>query len=309
MELRHLRYFAAVAEALSFRRAAEILRVSQPALSKQIRDLEEEWGVRLFDRNTSRVRLTNAGATLVDEARLILAHAQKLPALVRGAAEGRRGKLTIGNMGSLTAGFLPASLTAFHARYPEVDVSLVELRSREQRAALMGGRIQIGLLGGIAPEDPELEQVLLSTSPLHAFVPRRHAFARRARISLPDLATEKLLAVVSEPGSSGHTDTIRGLFVSRGLRPPFIKVVDSLESLLALIASDQGISIIPSLIGRQRDDGLVTRPLNIEGKDASFSLWGVWRREETSQLVKNFVHVLQARTHRAEPRPRPRKAA
>src|SRR5262245_60235793 len=130
MELRHLRYFVAVAEALSFRGAAERLRVAQPALSKQIRDLEDECGARLFDRNTSRVRMTDAGAVLLEEARQLLAQANRLPALVRDAAQGRRGRLIIGNIGSLTAGFLPASLAAFHAKFPDVDVTLIELRPR-----------------------------------------------------------------------------------------------------------------------------------------------------------------------------------
>jgi DNA-binding transcriptional LysR family regulator len=307
MELRHLRYFVAVAEALSFRRAAERLRVSQPALSKQIRDLEEEWNARLFDRNTAGVRLTDAGVMLVDEARAILAHAERLGTLVRGAADGRHGRLTIGNIGSLTAGFLPASLTAFHAKYPGVDVSLIELRSREQRAALLSGRIQIGLFGGPAtPTDPDFEQVLVAQSPLRAFLSRQHRLARRPRIALEDLEPERLLAVTSEPGASGHVDTIRALFVSRGLRPPPIKVVDSLESLLALIASDQGLSIIPGLIGREHGTRLLTKPLNVEGESARFSLWGVWRRNETSQLVRNFVNVLQAQTSQAARRARTR---
>lgn len=297
MELRHLRYFVTVAETLSFRGAAERLHVAQPALSKQIRDLEDEWSVRLFDRTTASVRLTDAGAVLLDEARALLEHAGRLPGLAREAASGRRGRLTIGNIGSLTAGFLPASLTAFHEKYPEVDVSLVELRSREQRAAILNGRIQIGLVGGpSAPTDAEFEHVLVSRSPLHAFVPRHHPLARRTRLALDDLTPERLLAVASEPGGNGHIDTISALFASRGVKLPAIKIVDSLESLLALIASSQGISIIPSLIGRQRSAGLAARPLKIEGDDVHFSLWGVWRRDETSPLVRNFVHVLRAHT-------------
>jgi DNA-binding transcriptional LysR family regulator len=297
MELRHLRYFVAVAETLSFRGAAERLHVAQPALSKQIRDLEDEWNVRLFERTTVSVRLTDAGHILLDEARALLAQADRLPALAREAAGGRRGRLTIGNIGSLTAGFLPATLTAFHEKYPEVDVSLVELRTREQRAAILRDRIQIGLVGGPAtPTDPDFERVLLTSSPLHAFLPKPHPLARRPKLSLENLVAERLLAVASEPGVNGHIDTIRGLFVSRGLPVPSIRIVDTIESLLALIASNQGVSIIPSLIGRQRRTGLIARPLQLTGEDAEFSLFGVWRRDETSPLVRNFVQVLRAQT-------------
>lgn len=297
MELRHLRYFVAVAETLNFRGAAERLHVAQPALSKQIRDLEDEWATRLFERTTASVRLTDAGQVLLEEARAVLAHADRLRTLAREAQSGQRGRLMIGNIGSLTAGFLPASLTAFHAKYPDVDVSLVELRSREQRAAILRGKIQVGLVGGpVGPTDADFEQVLVSRSPLHAFLPSRHPLARRTNLALEELVEERMLAVASEPGGNGHIDTISGLFTSRGVKMPDVKIVDSLESLLALIASNQGISIIPSLIARQRGTGLAARPLKIEGEDVQFSLWGVWRRTETSPLVRNFIQVLRAQT-------------
>jgi DNA-binding transcriptional LysR family regulator len=295
MELRHLRYFVAVAEALSFRGAAERLRVAQPALSKQIRDLEEECGARLLDRNTSRVRLTDAGAAMLDEARVILMHATRLPSLVREAAHGRRGRLTIGNIGSLTAGFLPASLSAFHAKYPDVDVSLIELRSREQAVALRTGRIQIGLIGGpVATTEDDLERVEILRSPLGVLLSRHHALASRRAIVLADLTTERHLAITSEAGGSGQTDIVRRLFVHRGMPVPPIRLVDSLESLFALVASGQGVSILPRVVGRQREAGVMTKPLRMTGTDAFFSLWGVWRRDEHSQLVRNFIAVVQA---------------
>lgn len=296
MELRHLRYFVAVAEALSFRGAAQRLHVAQPALSKQIRDLEEEFGARLFDRTTTRVRLTDAGAILLEEARLILAHASRLPTLLREAAHGRRGRLTIGNIGSLTAGFLPASLTAFHAKFPDVEVSLIELRSREQATALRSGRIQIGLIAGPAgPTDADFERVEILRSPLGLVMSRHHALANRRSIALAEIVRERLLAIVAEPGGGGHSDTIRGVFQQRGLPPPSVRQVDSLESLFALVASDQGVSILPQLVGRQRATGVLTKRLELGGgDDATFSLWGVWQRHDTSQLVKNFIAVLES---------------
>src|SRR5664279_401085 len=117
MELRHLRYFVTVAEELNFRRAAERLHVVQPALSRQIKDLEYDLRVRLLDRDTVRVRLTDAGRVFLDEARQILAHAERAKEMARDAAAGRRGRLVIGNVGPVTTSFMPASLTAFRARY------------------------------------------------------------------------------------------------------------------------------------------------------------------------------------------------
>jgi DNA-binding transcriptional LysR family regulator len=295
MELRHLRYFVAVAEALSFRGAAARLHVAQPALSKQIRDLEEECGVRLFDRNTTRVRLTDAGTILLEEARTLLAHAGRLPALLRDAAQGRRGRLTIGNIGSLTAGFLPASLTAFHAKFPEVEVSLIELRPREQAAALRSGRIQIGLFAGPAgPVEPDFERVEILRSPLGVVLSSHHPLASRRRLTLADIAGERHLALASEPGGAAHSDTIKGIFQKRGLPTPPIKVVDSLESLFALVASDQGVSLVPQIMGRQRATGVATKDLGLDGADIAFSLWGIWHQRDTSQLVRNFIAVLES---------------
>lgn len=295
MELRHLRYFVAVAETLSFRGAAERLHVAQPALSKQIRDLEDDCGVRLFDRNTTRVRLTNAGTLLLEEARALLAHAGRLPGLLREAAHGRRGRLVIGNIGSMTGGFLPASLTAFHAKFPDVDVSLIELRPREQATALRSGRIQIGLFAGQpggAADD--LERVEIIRCPLAAAVPRRHPLSTRRQVKLDDLARERHLAVTAEIGASGHADLIRSIYSRRDLSAPPIKQVDSIESLLALVASEQGVSLLPQIVGRQRDTGVVMKRLRLDGPDSHFSLWGVRHREDSSQLIRNFIEVLKA---------------
>jgi DNA-binding transcriptional LysR family regulator len=300
MELRHLRYFLAVAEALSFRGAAGQLRVSQPALSKQIRDLEEELGARLLDRTTARVRLTDAGAVLLEESRRLLADANRLAGLVREAARGQRGTLAIGNVGSVSAGFLPASLTAFHLKYPEVEVTLAEMRFREQRAALAAGRIQIGIIGGSAPpEDREFECVQVLRSPFRVFVARRSGLARRAKISIEELAREPLLAVTGDPGPDEHSERVKNVFVVRGVKPPAIKKVDSLESLLALVAANQGVSVLPAFIGAQRGIDMLAKPLKEPGEDQGFSLWGVRRRDETSQLAKNFIAVLQAQTRRS----------
>lgn len=293
MELRHLRYFVAVAEALSFRQAAERLRVSQPALSKQIRDLEEELGARLLDRDTTGVRVTDAGRMMLEEARPLLAGAERLPAAVREAAHGRRGKLTIGNVGSVSAGFLPASLTAFRAKYPEVEVSLVEMRFREQRAALAAGRIQIGLIGdGLPPEDDKFECVLVLRSPMRVFVARRHVLARKAKIPIAELAAERWIAVTSGADGEGHTDLVKSIFVARGQRPPAINGVDSLDSLLALIAGNHGVSVLPAFIGERRGMGIVPKRLQETAADRTFSLWGVRRRDETSPLASNFIAVL-----------------
>src|SRR4051812_5064070 len=141
MELRHLRYFVAVAEELNYRKASERLRVAQPALSSQIQDLERDVGVRLLDRDTGGVRLTDGGAAFLEEARLILRQVERAVAVAVEAAKGLRGRLMIGYFAPIFMGLMPASLKAYREKFPEVEVVLVELPILEQIAELEAGTI------------------------------------------------------------------------------------------------------------------------------------------------------------------------
>jgi DNA-binding transcriptional LysR family regulator len=297
MELRHLRYFVAVAETLSFRGAAERLRLSQPALSKQIRDLEEKCGARLFDRNTTRVSLTDAGAALLPEARLLVARAERLPALARDAARGQRGQLIVGNQSAATAAFLPAALAAFHSSYPEVDVSVVEVRRRDLLAALRERRIHIGFLPSTnKPEHADLESIEVLRSPFAAFMSPQYALARRRQLRLDELVGETLLAVVTDPALDEHGDFMRHLFANSRLARPRVKAVDGLDSLFALVGSNQGVSIMPQAAIQYQGRNLVARPLLIDNAKSWVSVWCMWRGADSSQLARNFVQMLAART-------------
>jgi DNA-binding transcriptional LysR family regulator len=296
MELRHLRYFVAVAETLSFRGAAERLRLSQPALSKQIRDLEEMCGTRLFDRDTTRVDLTDAGVALLQEARLLVARADRLPALVREAAAGRRGQLSIGAQSSVTAAFLPAALAAFHSSYPEVEVNLVELRHRAVVTALREHRLHLGFVP--ASEKPcydGLEVFEVLRSPCAVFMSRQHALARRRDVRLEELVDESFLAVVAEPAVDEHADFILNLFTNAGVRRPRLRRTDALDSLFALVGSNQGISIMPQAAAEYQGSNLVARPLLMDNARAWISTWCLWRQSDMSPLARNFVQLLTAR--------------
>ena len=295
MELRHLRYFVAVAEALNFRRAAESLKVAQPALSKQIRDLEEELGARLLDRNTAGVRLTDAGAVLLNEARQILSAAQQATIAVRDAAQGRRGRIVIGNIGAMSAAFLPSNLTAFREDFPEVDVTLREMRSAEQPTALAAGQIQIGLMIGLTPPaSDKFESLRVIRSPMRVFLSKTHALTRQSTLEIGKLVRETFLASVPTRSAQEHANVIRNVFTTRQLPSPTIKPVDSLESLLALIAGGHGISFLPGTFSPHRGLGLISRPLAEQRDDLAFSLWAVWRRDESSESVRNFIRLLRA---------------
>jgi DNA-binding transcriptional LysR family regulator len=294
MELRHLRYFQAVAEELNYRKAAERLRVAQPSLSSQIKDLEHELGVRLLDRDTGGVRLTGAGAAFLDEVRLILAHAERAVVVAREAAKGRRGRLTIGYFAPLLMGFMPASLKAFHAEFPDVDVTLVEMSLGEQIAALESGAIQIGFtLGGGPPVPRILRQAEVARSPIRAVVGRGHRLAKSRRIALAELAGEPLLCFSPKQGAgSVQGDIMRQAFFVRGLKTGPIRQIEGAEAFRATLESGLGVSLIAEMGSLSRSVDLVFKPLKESGDDLFIVLYALWRDGPTSPLIANFVAVM-----------------
>ena len=307
MELRHLRYFAAVAGELNFRRAAGQLRVAQPALSSQIKDLEHELGVQLLDRDTGGVRLTDAGAAFLAEVHQILAHAGRAVVVAQEAAKGRRGRLNIGYFAPLLTDLMPAPLKAFTARYPDVEVTLLEMPIFDQLAALESGAIQIGFTlgeGDVLPRD--LQSVEVARSPIRAVMGRGHPLARSARVSLADLAGEKLLCFTARKGMpSLHAKIIRTVMAARGLKPGPIREIDGADSFRATLESGQGISLIAKLGTFARSGELVFKPLKETGPDLITTLHAIWRSDQTSPLTANFIAVL--RETKARPGPKRRR--
>ena len=295
MELRHLRYFVAVAEELNYRKASERLRVAQPALSSQIKDLEEEIGIVLLDRDTGGVRLNDAGAAFLAEARLILAHAQQAVTVAREAAKGLRGQLTIAYYAPLLMGFMPASLKAFRDTFPEVEVTLRELPLGGQIEALESGAIQIGFaIKGSTPIPKDLKHVEIVRSPIRAVVGRGHHLAGKSRISLADLVDEPLFCLTPKKGAvSIHGEIMRQGFVSRGLKPGPIRQIEGAEAFRATLESGMGVSLIAEVGSLSRSPDLVFKPLKESGADLFLELHALWRDGQTSQLTANFIDLMQ----------------
>jgi DNA-binding transcriptional LysR family regulator len=293
MELRHLRYFVAVAEELNYRKAAEHLHVAQPALSSQIQDLEAELGVRLLDRNTAGVRLTDAGAAFLEETRLTLAQAQQAMVVAREAAKGRRGRLTIGYSGPLLMGFIPDTLKAFHAKFPEVDAVLVEMPIGDQLVALESGALHIGFaIAGSMPIPPGLQSVEIIRSPIRVVVGRSHRLAKAGRISLADLVNETLLCVANKKGSYVHGALMRRSFILRGLKPAATRPIEGAEAFRATLESGLGVSLVPEMGGLARSPDLVFKPLKDTGDDLVLKLDAVWPEGQASLLTRNFIEML-----------------
>ncbi len=296
MELRHLRYFVAVAEHLNYRKAAEHLRVAQPALSSQIQDLEQDVGVRLFDRNTGGVRLTDAGAAFLDEARLILAHAQQAVTIAREAAKGQRGRLAIGYFAPIFMGLMPASLKAFRDRFPDVEVSLLEMPIMEQLEALEANTIQIAFaIDGVVALPPHVRSIPVAQSAIKVVIGRTHRLARAKKIGLEDLEREPLLCFSPRKGlASVHGEIMRRTFAARGLKIKSLRQIDGVESFRAMLESGFGLSLIAESGSLSHSRELLMKPLKEAGPDLVLNLTALWRDEQTSQLTTNFINVIRA---------------
>lgn len=298
MELRHFRYFLAVAEELNFRKAAERLHVSAPTLTQQIQDLEESLGTRLLDRSTTHVRLTVAGKKFLEEVRKILSHVEAAQESVKPSADGARSVLHVGYLDVAGFAFLPACITAFAKIRPQVEVSLVNLEVGAQLSALQSGEVQIAFVPskGIPIARSLSSQVVIS-SEWHVVVPDRHRLAHLKKVPLAELRSEPLICYVDASGT-GPTEVFRAIFAAGKVKPGPFKVVRGIEACLAMVAADQGLTLYPHIPGRTPMSGLVTRPFVEAWDETKIELLAVWRRSETSEQVKGFLDVLRQNTLR-----------
>jgi DNA-binding transcriptional LysR family regulator len=248
MELRHLRHFVALAEELHFGRAARRLSISQPPLSASIRQLEEDLGVRLFERSSRQVRLTAAGAALLVEGRRILAQAADARALVGRIASGLSGRLQVGFVASMLYRGLP-ELLAGHARsHPGIEVVLRELNSGEQVDALLAGRLDAGFVH--APTLPAgLEGVEVLVEPFVCCVPQAHPQARRRHADLARLSGEPLVLFAREVSPEYH-DRIVSLCIESGFAPQQRHEVRHWLTVLAFVAAGMGVALVPASLAR-----------------------------------------------------------
>lgn len=264
MEYRHLRYFVAVARERNFSRAANALNIAQPPLSRQIRQFEAELGVDLFDRAVRPLRLTEAGRLVLDQAVQIVERFDELRALAGRMRAARQDVLRIGLVASTLYGRLPDVIRSYRARRPSVELSLVELFSIEQVAALKEGRIDIGF-GRIPLDDPAVERRLLQDEPLVVALPAEHRLARSdVALTLADVAAGDVIIYPRTPRPS-YADQVLAAFRSRGLRPAGLQEVRELQTALGLVAAGVGACLVPAAVERLRRDNVVYRPLAEKG--------------------------------------------
>jgi len=248
MELRHLRYFVAVAEAENVSRAARKLHVSQPALSRQIRDLEDEVGFLLLERSAKSVRLTAAGRAFLTEAGAVLQRAEEAVKAARAVATGARGELHIGYAPSLTARILPRTLRAFQAERPNVRVVWHDLSSEEMLARLGEGKLQLAFL--VRPSRARMRGLRfeeLARDPMCLAMARKHHLARRRTVPLTEAAREPFISYRREEYPEYH-EYLAGLFATIKSKPQVAEEHDSATSLIASVEAGCGVAVVPESI-------------------------------------------------------------
>ncbi len=283
MELRHLRYFVSVAEELSFTAAAGRLRIAQPSLSQQVRDLEREVGTALFARTSRRVELTAAGVTFLGQARAILAQAGQAAEQARAIGLGQVGSLDIGLTGSVLLGPLGPLVAAFGAHFPRVAVRLHEMSPREQQAALHAHRTDVSFLRWPA-EDTELIDELAWPETVAVALPEHHPLAARQRISLSLLRGESFVFLRLE--DSRFAQYLRECCVEAGFLPRISQQVVEAYSLTSLVAAGLGVALVPECVQTLSRPGVVYRPLEEPAPRADVKM--IYRPDRSS-VAERFV--------------------
>jgi DNA-binding transcriptional LysR family regulator len=299
MDLRHLRSFVAVAEELSFRRAAKRLHISQPPLSRQIKALEEELGVRLLERDRgSRVCLTEAGKSFLADARLALSTATAARGRAQNAARDARAQLKLGNIAKLSTSLLQHLLPAYRAQFPHVEVSLFEMNRPMQLTALREGRIHAGIFPDLgAPLDRRFQSMPLYTCPMVAVLPVEHVLAKESKdlISIDRLAGLNLL-IASPETAPGYVERLNILCEATDFTPTTTQPVEGTANLLSMVAAGYGVAILPEVAVTSFVHTCQTRRLR--APVPPFRLKLLWLRDATSPLLQDFLVVAKRLTRK-----------
>jgi LysR family transcriptional regulator, benzoate and cis,cis-muconate-responsive activator of ben and cat genes len=292
VELRHLRYFLAVGEALNFTKAAARLRVAQPALSRQIHDLEDEMGVNLLHRSSRGVTLTAEGKLFLEEVRGLLKHADESVERVRALARGEYGELHIGYAPVPTTEILPPTLAAFQKAVPRVKVLLHNLSSDEMIAELRDGTLELAItVQPIGEQTAGIEFEVLRTEALCVAMSAAHPFARLKSIPLERLADEPIVGL-GRKDYSEYYDYLDRIFAPIHAKPRIVVECDSVSSLIAEVEAGRGISLASPTFKLVVGKRLLYRPLT--GTTATVSV-GIARATKGNMTPagEKFCQVLR----------------
>jgi DNA-binding transcriptional LysR family regulator len=296
MELRHLRYFIAVAEELHFARAAERLNITPPSLTQQIRSLETEIGIRLLNRTKRSVELTDAGRRFLEEARKTVRQAEHTELVGRQAARGDLGRIEIGYMtSSACSGIVSQGLAEYHSQHPLVDLRLHKLDTPQQLAALAERRIDVGFLRPPDRYPLGLTGIPVFRQPVVVALPDKHPLARVKKLECADLANEAFIApsVEAELAFVGYVTAIAE---QGGFAPRIASRASDYLTIVTMVSAGIGLAAVPASFSRIQMPGVRYRDINLQ-REARIAL--SYRRDERAPAVKNFIASIKSLASKA----------
>ena len=290
MELRHLRYFVRVAEALSFTKAAEKLRTAQPSLTRQIKNLEGELGVRLLHRTKQKVTLTDEGRVFLTDAKRLLALAAEMVESVRRLHTGEVRALNIGYVSNLFHELLPKTLESFHQAFPTIAVNLFDLSCGQQFRALEDGKLDLGFVGlhePIARRGLEFRTIASYRSVVA--LPKENPLTAKSRVSLKALAPMFFIGM-SETSYPGYRDWLIATCQRSAFTPKVLQDVDLERKMIHAVAAGLGVAIVPEQLKKLEHENVVFRPLDpvilTEGCVA-------WRNQNPSSVLQAYIAIVE----------------
>jgi DNA-binding transcriptional LysR family regulator len=288
MELRHLRYFVGVAQELNFTRAAQILRVAQPALSRQIRQLEEEVGVVLLERNRRGVRLTMAGKAFLAEARALLEQSEQAIRVAQETSHAGTGHLNVGYIWGLFHSLVPATVERFRRKLPNVSVNLFDMTATQQAEALVQGRLDAGFIGFAHEADAAgLSKRKVGTCAFVAALPKNHRAARKPKVPLATLAQD-FFFVISEQNYPGASRFVLEACQRAGFRPKILQAAERGHTILGLVAGNCGVALLPEPLRALPHPGVIFRPL---AQPPTGDLFIAWHASRSSPYRGAFLRL------------------
>lgn len=291
MELRHLRYFIAVAEERHIGRAATRLHISQPPLTRQIQQLEEELDVQLFTRTPRGMDLTPAGELLLEEARNIRSIVEQAAERTQRAGQGKLGRLDIGIFGSAILDTIPAMLLAFRREFPDVEVILHNMSKDAQIAALRQRRIDIGFNRFIEPADDIANEIVLTERILVA-LNDNHPLAQLEAVPFQILNDNPVIVFPTGPRPS-FIDKVMSMCHQKGFTPQIAQEVGNTLTGVALVASNFGVCVVPESASKLALPGVVYRPVLDPPDDSGVDLNCIYRMDDSSPLLRSFLMTVR----------------
>lgn len=300
MKLHLLRYFAVLAEELHFGRAAERLAITQPPLSSGIKALEDELGVKLFERNSKHVALTAAGAAYLVEVRVVLDRVDRAGDTARAVAAGLRGRLDIGFTGSMVYRDMPAIVRAFGERAPGIEVNLREMSSGEQIDALLHRQLHAGFINASVVPEP-LRCLPLAQDHFVACLPRGHALAGAAQVNLRALADETFVMFARDVAPANH-DNVVALFHRAGIHPHTRHATRQWLTVVALVAMGMGVALVPATMAQAAVQGVRFVPIaHLEHPTVGVLAWHAAARNPALQTFLDVAAVAPGPSHSPSP--------